>query len=518
MRRLGVAFATAIALAVAAAPSQAQGPYPGYLTFTNAAPITSTGAYGKTSLYPSPVTVTGGTGFLFRINVTLNGVTSPFPGDFDVMLESPNGRKTLLMSDVGGTNDLTNATINITDSSSTPMTTGLLTSTDYQPTNLAGTCPNATGGDDEFVDDPFPATTATFNDFRRAQVNGTWKLWMMDDCNGDAVQINGGWTLRLSTNPDFGVAIPGSGTAGPARVYPIEIPISGRGTAVTKVRAKLDGVNHTQSNDLDMLLVGPTGATTMLMSDIGQGLLENTDSDMEFDDSGPPLPSTALPGSQATDTYRPTNYDTGPDPFPAPAPPGPYGGALAAFNGTNPNGTWKLYAYDDLGGDVGGMQSVTLDITSVTPAGQTETTSQTVRPRARDSFAPVVRVNPGKLPKLGSVLKSGGFRIPVNTSEKSRISAQALVSPPLAKKLKLPPNGKAFTSAKKAKPAIVATGKAAAARAGTVRVKLKLTRKARRALTKRRRRGKGVALDMRIRVTDSVGNRRLAKTKIKLKP
>ena len=40
-------------------------------------------------------------------------------------------------------------------------------------------------------------------------------------------------------------------------------------------------------------------------------------------------------------------------PFPAPVPSG--SSLLSFFNGTSPNGTWSLYVFDDLGGDIGSI-------------------------------------------------------------------------------------------------------------------------------------------------------------------
>jgi PEP-CTERM motif len=46
-------------------------------------------------------------------------------------------------------------------------------------------------------------------------------------------------------------------------------------------------------------------------------------------------------------TYKPTNLITNPpDVFPPPAPGGPYGSLLSVFNGTNSNGTWRLFIND----------------------------------------------------------------------------------------------------------------------------------------------------------------------------
>jgi hypothetical protein len=146
---------------------------------------------------------------------------------------------------------------------------------------------------------------------------------------------------------------------------------------VTKVTATLHGFEHTYPQDVDILLVGPQGHATLLMSDAGDTSGDVRDRvDLTFDDSAPPLPcqdyQVTLPGG----TYAPTNDPiTAPldcfqpaDAFPAPAPAGPYGAALSVFNGIDPNGTWNLYVVDDEGNDFGSIGAGwSLDFTIASP-------------------------------------------------------------------------------------------------------------------------------------------------------
>jgi subtilisin-like proprotein convertase family protein len=140
------------------------------------------------------------------------------------------------------------------------------------------------------------------------------------------------------------VSIPNSGAATP---YPSTINVSGISGPVTKVTATLHGLTHTFPGDLDVLLVGPGGQKVILMSDAGSGT-DVSNITLTFEDGAPPASLTAL----VSGTFAPTNSGTG-DTFPAPAPAGPYGTALSAFNGVNPNGVWQLFIVDDASGDLG---------------------------------------------------------------------------------------------------------------------------------------------------------------------
>src|SRR5206468_3116092 len=71
---------------------------------------------------------------------------------------------------------------------------------------------------------------------------------------------------------------------------------------------------------------------------------------LTFDDAA----SGSLPlGPIVSSTNKPTSYAVAPPPFPIPAPPPPYNTNLSLFNGSNPNGAWSLYIFDDTSFDSG---------------------------------------------------------------------------------------------------------------------------------------------------------------------
>lgn len=61
----------------------------------------------------------------------------------------------------------------------------------------------------------------------------------------------------------------GSVVATPANLYPSNITVSGLGTSVTDVNVTLRGLSATFPSDVDILLVAPSGATAVIMSDAG---------------------------------------------------------------------------------------------------------------------------------------------------------------------------------------------------------------------------------------------------------
>ena len=138
------------------------------------------------------------------------------------------------------------------------------------------------------------------------------------------------------------ITIPPNGSANP---FPSTITVSTESdVSLLSLDLTLHGLSHIVPDDLDILLVGPTGAKSILMSDVG-GF--NGFNDRSFTFSSKATQFLSDTGSLLSGTYRPTDFQIG-DVFPGPsAPAGPYTADLSVFHGTNPNGVWSLFIQDD---------------------------------------------------------------------------------------------------------------------------------------------------------------------------
>lgn len=187
--------------------------------------------------------------------------------------------------------------------------------------------------------------------------------------NGTATSAAG---APVGTSPGGLIALPVSGTNGPASQYPGTLNLAGLTGTITKLAVRLDGLTHTWPADLDMLLVGPGGQKALFMSDLGDGG-DVSNLTVTFEDGAATPPATQL----VAGTYAPTDLTPG-DVLNAPAPTGPYTSTLSVFNGTSPNGTWNLYVMDDTAADVGSLASFTLIMATTTTAGDYAGTSGTL--------------------------------------------------------------------------------------------------------------------------------------------
>ena len=171
--------------------------------------------------------------------------------------------------------------------------------------------------------------------------------------------------------------------------YPSAVDVSAESGTVADVNVTIAGFGHAFPDDVAFLLVGPSGDSTVLMSDVGGGS-ENVVNgiDLTFDDDADR--GLADKGLLRTGSFRPTQgtdkgggnccgFTGGP-----PAPREPSGSDLSVFDGTDPNGEWDLYVADDSGGDRGriaGGWSLEIELGDAQPTtGSTGTASGPIAP------------------------------------------------------------------------------------------------------------------------------------------
>jgi hypothetical protein len=141
----------------------------------------------------------------------------------------------------------------------------------------------------------------------------------------------------------------------PAVPYPSTITVSGLPPQFGAMRVTIYDVQHQLPDNMDFLLVSPTGIKYIFMADAGGVSQMTTPATVTFSDISP----TAVPnnGPLVTGSFKPVSWEQPQTSFAAPAPPAPYiepnSSGLptmqSVFGFANPNGVWSLYARDDNG-------------------------------------------------------------------------------------------------------------------------------------------------------------------------
>ena len=142
--------------------------------------------------YPSNCNITGLSGNITDVNLSINGISHTFPDDIDMLLVGPGGQNAIVMSDTGGGLDIVNNNLVLDDAAGSPLPDSTqITDGTYQPTNY--------GAGDTF---PAPAPTpdggSALSAFNGTDPNGTWSLYVVDDLGGDSGSI-ASWNLSITT-------------------------------------------------------------------------------------------------------------------------------------------------------------------------------------------------------------------------------------------------------------------------------------------------------------------------------
>jgi subtilisin-like proprotein convertase family protein len=324
-----------------------------------------TGTQGIAAPYPSRMVVTARSGLQTTgpVGIMLHSVSHPCPEDLAILLVRNNTEKFLVLSNAGGCRPLQGTTLNFLPGSG-PLPDGQSTTTPFSFFDTVG--PSNYGTPPVF---PAPAPPGPYsNGLPNGLVSGTWDLYVIDTRPDARGVIAGGWSLFYDSrivkqSSQVGVALPGTGTVGVAAAYPVTFDLTAvpAGLPVSRVRVAVT-LSHTFPDDIVLGLQSPQGTTVLLMGNVGGDIDILPGTVLTFSDFGVPMPDA---GPVVTQTYRPTTFN-GPGLL-APAPFPPYASTLAAFNGEDIRGTWKLWAIDDAGGDGGRLASATLTVDNDVP-------------------------------------------------------------------------------------------------------------------------------------------------------
>jgi subtilisin-like proprotein convertase family protein len=332
----------------------------------------STTTVGKATPYPSVAPIDGLVGRVSKVTLRLKGYAHQWPTEVDMMLVAPTGERAMVMSDQGPLSAVSGIDLTFDDSATEKLAwgTAITSGKTYRPSDTGA----GTDLGDVFpapAPQPPAAYSQGFSAFDGVEPNGDWALYVTDDAAGKIGSIFS-WSITVTST-------------GPA-TYPATVEVAGASGSVTDVDVHLDDFSHEYPEDVDLLLVGPQGQQATLLSDVPD-TSDVTDVDLALDDAA----SAAVTKPITSGTYRPTNLGAGADDFPAPAPTASGSASLSVFNGTDPNGTWRLYAADDGPGGLGEIKGWSLRITTTsTVPTSTPTPTAGSGGRAGDTVSPRV--------------------------------------------------------------------------------------------------------------------------------
>jgi hypothetical protein len=372
----------AVCLVAAAADSRAE---------TNPQPIAipAIGTQGTASPYPSRIVVNslGGPTHTGQISVTLHGVTHPCIEELAILLVHNGGTGYRLLNNAGGCRALAGTDLRFTETG-VPLVAGgplgapygldLTIGVSLFPPAVPFPQPAPQPDGPYFAGLP-PGTT---------NVNGTWDLYIVDTTNDNRGVVAAGWSVNYPEWIEVSAAhtplVPGSGTSGPAELYPIDIEVTGVSPTarVSDVTLTLE-LEHGRPDDLRIVLESPAGTPVVLMSNAGGATAMPDGTIIAFSDAGGLPVSNSGPIVHQT-VYKPGGIYMALNQLGPPGPPGPYETTFTALDGELIAGAWRLWVYDDTAGNVGEIDRALLriryqaktEVEIVTPTGAGITSTQ----------------------------------------------------------------------------------------------------------------------------------------------
>lgn len=279
------------------------------------------------STISSNLSIAGAPTFTHHVEATLT-INHTFASDLDITLTSPSGTVITLTTDNGGGNDDVFAPVTFTDLAGASVT-------DATYANL--------------VSIGAVVPESAMDAVRGEDPNGTWVLNVGDDAGGDTGTLQS-WSLTVVSGDIAPTDTVSSFTSTDVPLAIVDLTVGnstltiGGADAFTCAVQLNTNITHTFASDLDIFLMSPS-TTTTITTDNGGGNDDVFNGTQWFDAAGSP----------ATDfTYA--NLVTATPLVPE--------GAMGAFTGGDPNGTWTLMVGDDAGGDTGSLNGWSLDVTT----------------------------------------------------------------------------------------------------------------------------------------------------------
>jgi hypothetical protein len=294
--------------------------------FCNPGAITVPSTAGAATPYPSNIFVTGLSGNVGSVTVSLNNISSSNIQQTDLLLVGPTGAKIIPFASVGDSSSIGGVNITLDDAASglipggSPLTTG-----SYQPTSI-------TGGTSLVFPAPAPLVNASnyaatdgaatlTSTFQNTAPNGTWALYAMDNSGNGAATIGGGWCVNITppavqttitTSPAGLLVSVDGGTPTAAPLVENWIPGSSHTIATSSPQSGAPGVQYVFSSWSDSgaishsITVPPTATTytaafntqyqlTTQASPPADGTVSPTSG--SYYASGATIPVTATPNS-----------------------------------------------------------------------------------------------------------------------------------------------------------------------------------------------------------------------------
>jgi subtilisin-like proprotein convertase family protein len=144
---------------------------------------------GAATPYPSPITISGATGTITSLEVTLNNLTHANAANLQFLLVGPTGLTAMILCNVGG--NVSSRTLSFSNLDFKSVSSTLASGSYGLSSNPQQTLPAPAPGPS-----PYPSS---FANFLGTDPNGTWYLYIHDKTAGNSGSLSDGWTLRITT-------------------------------------------------------------------------------------------------------------------------------------------------------------------------------------------------------------------------------------------------------------------------------------------------------------------------------